>query len=106
MFFRSRLVPFFHFSFADFASTCFSSPLLVLGYTSGFQIWDVSNLSSVTEVLNLNLDNANQDEWGGPGERVVSVALVPQETSSVGRKSLGETVKIGEDGRGLLLGVL
>ena len=83
------------------------SPLLILGYASGFQIWDVSNLASVTEVLNINLDTSSgdADEWGRV-EKVVTVVVIPAEASKGPRRSLGETVRMGDDGKDALLGVL
>jgi len=54
--------------------------LLFLGYASGLQIWDCTRLSSVDEVLNLNLDS---DEWkmffgrGDQGMHVVHAAVLP-----------------------------
>ncbi|KAJ3488016.1 hypothetical protein NLJ89_g11658 [Agrocybe chaxingu] len=35
--------------------------MLILAYPTGLQIWDCTNLSAISEVLNLNL---NSDEWG------------------------------------------
>ena len=47
-------------TFAFFNGIWSNRKLLLLGYTSGLQIWDCSNLTSVDEVLNLNFDSA---EW-------------------------------------------
>lgn len=38
----------------------FCRRLLIVGYACGLQVWDCTNLASIDEVLNLNLDSA---EW-------------------------------------------
>ena len=53
--------------------------LLILAYSSGFQLWDCTNLASVTEVLNLN---AASSEWLGGGE-IVHVAVLPSPSSHI-----------------------
>jgi hypothetical protein len=35
--------------------------ILIIGYTAGIQIWDCSDLGSVTEILNLRCDS--NEEW-------------------------------------------
>ncbi len=42
--------------------------LLVLGYSSGLQIWDCTNLDSIAEVLNVS-----SSEWG----RVLHAEVLP-----------------------------
>ncbi|KAF8332992.1 hypothetical protein F5887DRAFT_995039, partial [Amanita rubescens] len=54
---------------------------LILAYPSGFQLWDCTSLSSVTEVLNLN---TTSDEWHGGGE-IVHAALLPSPSSQAVR---------------------
>ncbi|PFH47114.1 hypothetical protein AMATHDRAFT_68396 [Amanita thiersii Skay4041] len=56
--------------------------LLILAYPSGFQLWDCTDLSSVTEVLNLNM---NTSEWQGGGD-IVHVAMLPAPHSRVVRR--------------------
>lgn len=70
------------------------SRLLLLAYPSGLQVWDCSDLASVREVLNLNLDselgkdysdspldsdddNVYDAEGGGWGGQVVHAAILP-----------------------------
>ena len=54
---------------------------LILAYPSGFQLWDCTSLSSVTEVLNLNTTST---EWHGGGQ-IVHAAFLPSPSSLVVR---------------------
>ncbi|KAF8622444.1 hypothetical protein AX15_007027 [Amanita polypyramis BW_CC] len=52
---------------------------LILAYPSGFQLWDCTNLASVTEVLNVNTAS---HEWLGGGE-IVHAAILPSPSPNV-----------------------
>ncbi|KAF8638773.1 hypothetical protein AX17_001968 [Amanita inopinata Kibby_2008] len=56
--------------------------LLILAYPSGFQLWDCTDLGSVTEVLNLNVKSP---EWLGGGE-IVHVSVLPSPSSQTLRQ--------------------
>ena len=55
-------------------------PLLILGYAHGVQIWDVSNLGNVSEVLSLSLASlgalANDEEGEEKALGVVQAGFV------------------------------
>lgn len=51
---------------------------LIIGYASGVQIWDTSNLSSVREVLNLHHGSLHIQG------RVLEASILPASTSSDG----------------------
>ncbi|KAK2465840.1 hypothetical protein APHAL10511_001481 [Amanita phalloides] len=55
--------------------------LLILAYPSGFQIWDCTSLTSVSEVLNLN---TSSPAWLGGGE-IVHAAVLPAPSVQVVR---------------------
>jgi hypothetical protein len=53
----------------------FHRRLLILGYLSGLQIWDCTNLDSITELLNVS-----SSEWG----RVFYAEVLPSPRTATG----------------------
>lgn len=57
----------------------FRRRLLILGYLSGLQIWDCTNLDSITELLNVS-----SSEWG----HVLHAEILPTPLTATGDEFL------------------
>lgn len=64
----------------------FSRRMLLLGYSSGFQIWDCTNLGSVSEVLNLS-----GPEWGA----IHYAQILPLPTTTIGDEYIHQRPLVG-----------
>lgn len=61
--------------------------LLLLGYPRGFQVWDCTNPSTVSEVVNV----ASSEEWGA----VTYAALLPTPREELEGAKLGQRPYLG-----------